>query len=68
MPKSKTKFQDKWLSGIDSNGHQYSLWCKKGVDEFHAHCFICGKEFGCDNSGQLQLKQHSETQILYLII
>ena len=48
MPKSKAKFQDKWLSDIDSNGHQYSLWCRKGVDEFHAHCFICRKEFGCD--------------------
>jgi hypothetical protein len=38
------------------------LWCRKGSDEYHAYCFICRKEFGCDKSHQLQLKQHSETQ------
>jgi hypothetical protein len=62
MPKSKTKFQEKWLSERDPSGHQYSLWCRKGSDEYHAYCFICRREFRCDNSGQLQLKQHSETQ------
>ena len=46
------------ISGYD----QYSLWCRKGSDEYHAYCFICRKEFGCYNSGQLKLKQHSETQ------
>jgi hypothetical protein len=25
MPKSKTKFQEKWLIEIDPSGHQYSL-------------------------------------------
>ena len=56
MPKTKTKFQEKWLSEIDPSGHQYSLWCRKGSDEYHDYCFICRKEFGCDKSGQLQLK------------
>ena len=63
MPKSKTKFQEKWLSEIDPSGYQYSLWCRKGFDEYHVYCFIYRKEFGCYNSDQLQLKQHSETQI-----
>ena len=62
MPKSKTKFQEKWLSEIDPSGHHYSLWCRKDSDEYHVYCFICRKEFRCDKSGQLQLKQHSETQ------
>jgi hypothetical protein len=62
MPKSKTKFQEKWLSERDPSGHQYLLWCRKGSDEYHLYCFICRKEFGCYNSGQLKLKQHSETQ------
>ena len=62
MPKSKTKFQEKWLPERDPSGHQYSLWCRKGSDEYHAYCFISRKEFGCYNSGQLQLKQHLETQ------
>jgi hypothetical protein len=62
MSKSKTKFQEKWLSERDPSGHQYSLWCRKGTDEYHDYCFICRKEFGCYNSGQLKLKQHSETQ------
>jgi transposase len=62
MPKSKTKFQEKWLSETDPSGHQYSLWCMKATDEYQAYCFICRKEFGCDKCGQSQLKQHSETQ------
>ena len=28
-------FQDKWISDIDSNGHYFSLGCRKCVDEFH---------------------------------
>ena len=60
MPKSDR--QEKWLSERDPSRHQYSLWCREGSDEYHAYCFICRKEFGCYNSGQLQLKQHSETQ------
>jgi hypothetical protein len=62
MPNSKTKFQGKWLSEIDPSGHQYSLLCRKGSDEYHAYCFICRRELRYDKSGQLQLKQHSETQ------
>jgi hypothetical protein len=45
MPKSKTKFQEKWLSERDPSGHQYLLWCRKGSDEYHVYCFICRKEF-----------------------
>jgi hypothetical protein len=54
--------QEKWLSERDPSRHQYSLWCREGSDEYHVYCFICRKEFGCYNSGQLQLKQHPETQ------
>jgi hypothetical protein len=50
------------MAEIDPPGHQYSLWCRKGTDEYHDYCLICRREFRCDKSGQLQLKQHSETQ------
>ena len=50
------------MAEIDPPGHQYSLWCRKGSDDYHDYCFICRREFRCDKSGQLQLKQHSETQ------
>jgi hypothetical protein len=62
IPKSKTKFHEKWLSEIDPSGYHCYLWCRKGSDEYHEYCFICRREFRCDKSGQLQLKQHSETK------
>ena len=60
MPKIRTSFQNSWLHKIDSNGHQVSLWCEKGGDEFHARCFVCRKEFLCDNAGLPQLLQHCD--------
>jgi hypothetical protein len=54
MSKSKTKFQKKWLSERDPSGHQYSLWCRKGSDEYHVTNLLIGPERNRNNSGNDQ--------------
>jgi len=60
MPGGRTKFNNVWLSAIDSNGQKLSSWCRKGLDDFHAYCQFCDKEFLCDNSGKSQILQHAK--------
>lgn len=53
MPCSRTKFNNVWLSAIDSNGQKLSSWCRKGLDDFHMYCWFC-------DSGKSQILQHSK--------
>lgn len=60
MPGSKRKFNNVWLSAIDSNGKKLSSWCRKGRDDFHTYCQFCDSEFLCDNSEKSQILQHAK--------
>ena len=51
------------MTEIDVSGHQYSLWCRKGKDDYHGHCFLCKKDILIDNGGLPQLRQHSDTAV-----
>ena len=39
MPQHYTKFNDRWLEEVDSNGHKLKLWCGKGDSDTKAYCF-----------------------------
>ena len=59
MPGVRTKFNNAWLSAVDSNGQRLSSWCSKRVNDYHAYCRFCDSEFFCDNSGKAQILQHA---------
>jgi hypothetical protein len=60
MPKYKTKFQERWLTEVDSDGHRLQSWCVKGSTDHSARCTIYKTEIKCDNSGINQILQHSK--------
>jgi len=62
MPGGKNHWSDKWLNLEDDNGVKVFQWCKsvKGNTEV-AFCTLCCKQFFVNNSGFIQVKQHSKS-------
>lgn len=61
MSHSKTKYQSKWSSIPDANGHEIGLWCVESPrDAFEARCKLCETFINVANNGVAALKQHSK--------
>jgi len=55
-----TKFQDTGLEKTDKNGYLVKHWCRKDTSSvYNAHCFLCCKTFKVNNTGLLQVLNHS---------